>query len=141
MGEQDPMAWTSPDEVKELIRKFHFILELEHSKKTMTMEMYMAEKLSKVHNDLEKLNIKNKEAEAHQFMLQMNHGKMLGDFSVHELEELIWFGETRRTIIRKCAEFYKQVPFSLADSSEGDVPLKPSPQGPLWPGTIGSTTL
>ncbi|KAL4325934.1 hypothetical protein GQ457_11G031660 [Hibiscus cannabinus] len=60
-----------------------------------------------VHNDLEKLNKENKEAEAHQFMLQMHHGKMLDDFNVHELEELICFGETRRTTIRKPVEFYK----------------------------------
>ncbi|KAK8680019.1 hypothetical protein V6N13_108994 [Hibiscus sabdariffa] len=132
-GEQEPMAWPSPDEAKELIRKFHFIPELERLKKTMTMETYMAEQLSKVHSDLEKLNKKNKEAEARQFMLQLHHGKMLDDFNVHELEELIWFEETRRTAIRKRVEFYRQVPSSLAGPSEGDVPLQPSPQGPLIP--------
>ncbi|KAL4324120.1 hypothetical protein GQ457_11G031920 [Hibiscus cannabinus] len=42
-GEQEPMAWPSPDEVKELIRKFHFIPELERLKKMITMEMYMVE--------------------------------------------------------------------------------------------------
>ncbi|KAK8679980.1 hypothetical protein V6N13_108935 [Hibiscus sabdariffa] len=99
--EEEAMAWPSLDETKELIRKFHFISELQFSKKTMTVETYMEKKLSKVHNDLEKLNIKNKEAEAREFMLQMHHGKMLDDFNVHELEELIWFGETRRTTIRK----------------------------------------
>ncbi|KAK8679978.1 hypothetical protein V6N13_108933 [Hibiscus sabdariffa] len=132
-GEQEPMTWPSPDEVKELIRKFHFISEIERSKKTMTMETYMAEKLSKVHNDLEKLNIKNKEAEARQFMLQMHHGKMLDEFNVHELEELIWFVETRRTTIKKRVEFYKQFPYSLASSSKGYVPLQPSPQGYVTP--------
>ncbi|KAL4323996.1 hypothetical protein GQ457_11G031800 [Hibiscus cannabinus] len=132
-GEQEPMAWPSPDEAKELIRKFHFIPELERSKKTMTMEMYMAEQLSKVHSDLEKLNNKNMEVEAHQFMLQMHHGKMLDDFNVHQLEELIWFGEIRRKTIRKRVEFYKQVPYSSVGPSEGDVPLQPSPQGPVIP--------
>ncbi|KAL4324400.1 hypothetical protein GQ457_11G031890 [Hibiscus cannabinus] len=132
-GEQEPMAWPSPDEAKELIRKFYFIPELERSKKMITMEMYMAEQLSKVHRDLEKLNKKNREAEARQFMLQMHYGKILDDFNVHELEELISFGETMRTTIRKRVEFYKQVPYSSVSPSKGDVSLQPLPQGPIIP--------
>ncbi|KAK8628864.1 hypothetical protein V6N13_009444 [Hibiscus sabdariffa] len=99
----------------------------------MTMEMYMTEKLSKVLNDLTKLDMKNKEAEVGQYMLQIHHGKMMDDFNVHELEALIWFGETRRTILRKRVEFYKQVSYPLAGPSEGDVPLQPLPQGPTIP--------
>ncbi|KAK8698708.1 hypothetical protein V6N13_114817 [Hibiscus sabdariffa] len=99
----------------------------------MTMEMYMTEKLSKVQNDLMKLNMKNKEAEVGQYMLQIHHGKVMDDFNVHELEALIWFGETRRTILRKRVEFYKQVSYPLAGPSEGDVPLQPLPQGPTTP--------
>ncbi|KAL4325008.1 hypothetical protein GQ457_11G031670 [Hibiscus cannabinus] len=114
-GEQEPMAWPSLDEAEELIKKFHFIPEHERSKKTMTMEMYMAEQLSKVHSDLEKLNKKNKEAEARQFMLQMHHGKMLDDFYVHELEELIWFGDKED------------------NHKETYVPLQPSRLGPVIP--------
>ncbi|KAL4325164.1 hypothetical protein GQ457_11G031960 [Hibiscus cannabinus] len=132
-GEQEPMAWPSPDEAKELIRKFYLIPELERSKKMITMEMYMAEQLSKVHRDLEKLKKKNREAEARQFMLQMHYGKIFDDFNVHELEELICFGETRRTTIRKRVEFYKQVPYSSVSPSKGDVPLQPLPQGPIIP--------
>ncbi|KAL4302134.1 hypothetical protein GQ457_10G012800 [Hibiscus cannabinus] len=129
-GEQEPMTWPSPDETKELIKKFYFVPELERSKRTMTMEMYMTEKLSKVQNDLTKLNMKNKEAEVGQYMLQIHHGKIMEDFNVHELEALIWFGETKRTILRKRVEFYKQVSYPLAGPSEGDVPLQPLPQGP-----------
>ncbi|KAK8698047.1 hypothetical protein V6N13_114179 [Hibiscus sabdariffa] len=125
--------WPSPDETKELIRKFYFVQELERSKRTMTMEMYMTEKLSKVQNDLTKLNMKNKESEVGQYMIQIHHGKMMDDFNVHELEALIWFGETRRTILRKRVEFYKQVSYPLAGPSEGDVPLQPLPQGPTTP--------
>ncbi|KAK8632929.1 hypothetical protein V6N13_073308 [Hibiscus sabdariffa] len=132
-GEQEPMTWPSPDEAKELIKKFYFVPELECSKRTMTMEMYMTEKLSKVLNDLTKLNMKNKEAEVGQYMLQIQHGKMIDDFNVHKLEALIWFGETRRTVLRKRVEFYKQVSYPLVGTSEGDVHLKPLPQGPTTP--------
>ncbi|KAK8698698.1 hypothetical protein V6N13_114807 [Hibiscus sabdariffa] len=58
---------------------------------------------------------------------------MMDDFNVHELEALIWFGETRRTILRKHVEFYKQVSYPLAGPFEGDVPLQPLPQGPTTP--------
>ncbi|KAK8632932.1 hypothetical protein V6N13_073311 [Hibiscus sabdariffa] len=58
---------------------------------------------------------------------------MMDDFNIHELEALIWFGETRRTILRKRVEFYKQVSYSLAGPSEGDVHLQPLPQGPTTP--------
>ncbi|KAL4303783.1 hypothetical protein GQ457_10G018980 [Hibiscus cannabinus] len=133
LGEQEPMTWPSPDETKELIKKFYFVPELERSKRTMTMEMYMTEKLSKVQYDLTKLNMKNKEAEVGQCMLQIHHGKMMDDFNVHDLEGLIWFGETRRTILKKRVEFYKQVSYPLAGPSEGDVPLQPLPQGPTPP--------
>ncbi|KAK8632924.1 hypothetical protein V6N13_073303 [Hibiscus sabdariffa] len=51
-GGQEPMTWPSLDEAKELIKKFYFVPELERSKRTMTMEMYITEKLSKVQNDL-----------------------------------------------------------------------------------------
>ncbi|KAL4301710.1 hypothetical protein GQ457_10G019020 [Hibiscus cannabinus] len=132
-GEQEPMTWPSPNETKELIKKFYFVPELERSKRTMTMEMYMTEKLSKVQYDLTKLNMKNKEAEVGQYMLQIHHGKMMDDFNVHELEGLIWFGETRRIILRKRVEFYKQVSYPLAGPSEGDVPLQQLPQGPTTP--------
>ncbi|KAK8632933.1 hypothetical protein V6N13_073312 [Hibiscus sabdariffa] len=132
-GEQEPMTWPSLDEAKELIKKFYFVLELERSKRTMTMEIYMTEKLSKVQNDLTKLNMKNKEAGVGQYMLQIHHGKMMDDFNAHELEALIWFRETRRTILRKRVEFYKQVSYPLAGPSEGDVHLQPLPQGPTTP--------
>ncbi|KAK8628862.1 hypothetical protein V6N13_009442 [Hibiscus sabdariffa] len=99
----------------------------------MTMEMYMTKKLSKVQNDLMKLNMKNKEAEVGQYMLQIHHGKMMDDFNVQELEALIWFAETRRTILKKRVEFYKQLSYPLVGPSEGDVPLQPLPQGPTTP--------
>ncbi|KAL4340233.1 hypothetical protein GQ457_08G017370 [Hibiscus cannabinus] len=132
-GEQETMTWPSPDEAKELIKKFYFVPELERSKRTMTMEMYMIEKLSKVQNDLTKLNMKNKEAEVGQYMLQIHHGKMMDELNVHELEALIWFEETRRTILRKRVDFCKQVSYPLAGPSEGDAPLQPLPQGPTTP--------
>ncbi|KAK8698711.1 hypothetical protein V6N13_114820 [Hibiscus sabdariffa] len=132
-GEQDPMTWPSPDETKELLKKFYFVLELERSKRTMTVETYMTKKLSRVRNYLTKLNMKNKEAKVGQYMLQIHHGKMMDDFNVHELEALIWFGETMRTILRKRVEFYKQVSYPLAGHSKGDVPLQPLPQGPTTP--------
>ncbi|KAK8632926.1 hypothetical protein V6N13_073305 [Hibiscus sabdariffa] len=125
-GEQEPMTWPSPDEAKQLIKKFYFVPELERLKRTMTMEMYMTEKLSKVQNDLMKLNMKNKEAEVGRYMLQIHHGKMMDDFNFHELEALIWFAETRRTILRKRVEFYKQVSYPLVGPSD----LQPLPQGP-----------
>ncbi|KAK8558160.1 hypothetical protein V6N13_073833 [Hibiscus sabdariffa] len=63
----------------------------------------------------------------------MHHGKMLDEFNVHELKELICFGETRRITIRKCVEFYKQALYSSVSPSEGDVRLQPPPQGPVIP--------
>ncbi|KAE8700903.1 hypothetical protein F3Y22_tig00110551pilonHSYRG00104 [Hibiscus syriacus] len=94
-GEQEPMAWPSPDEVKQLIEKFHLVPELERTKKTINMETHVKEMLSKVQDQLIKLNIKNKEEEVGQFMHQMHRGKMMDGFNLNELDALIWFGETR----------------------------------------------
>ncbi|KAK8628866.1 hypothetical protein V6N13_009446 [Hibiscus sabdariffa] len=104
-GEQESTTWPSPDEAKEIIKKVYVVPELERSKRTMTMEIYMTEKLF----------------------------KMMDDFNVHELEALIWFGETRRTILRKRVEFYKQASYTLAGPSEGDIPFQPLPQGSTTP--------
>ncbi|GMJ14756.1 hypothetical protein HRI_005144800 [Hibiscus trionum] len=99
----------------------------------MNMEIYMNDKLSKEQEHLMKLNRKNKEVEVGQFMLQMHQGKMTDAFNVNELDALIWFGETRRTNIRKRVEYHKQVPYSTdVVPSEGDVALQlqPPPQVP-----------
>ncbi|GMJ14757.1 hypothetical protein HRI_005144900 [Hibiscus trionum] len=131
--ENEPMVWPSLDEVKRLVGKFYLVPEHERSKKAMNMEMYMKDKFSKEQEHLMKLNKKNKEVEVGKFMLQMHQGKLMDAFNVNELDALIWFGETRRTNIRKRVEYHKQVPYSTdVVPSEGDVALQlqPPPQVP-----------
>ncbi|KAE8725841.1 hypothetical protein F3Y22_tig00008013pilonHSYRG00049 [Hibiscus syriacus] len=139
-GEHEPMAWPSPDDVKQLIEKFYLISEHERMKKMTNMETYMTEKLSKAQNQFMNLNMKNKEAEVGQFMFQMHQGKMVDEFNLNELDALIWFGEARRTNLRKHSQYYKQVPYTSAGPSEGDVLLQPPPQGsaPIVDNEIGS---
>ncbi|KAL4325603.1 hypothetical protein GQ457_11G031700 [Hibiscus cannabinus] len=50
-------------------------------------------------------------------LFMYNPGDMLDDFNVHELDQLICFGETSRKTIMKRVEFYKQVPYSLVGPS------------------------
>ncbi|KAG8482770.1 hypothetical protein CXB51_024395 [Gossypium anomalum] len=72
--EQPPVVWPSHDEVQRLIEKFYQAPEFERIKKMMNLETYMKEKISKLQDQLKKMNRKNMELEAGKFMLQIHQG-------------------------------------------------------------------
>ncbi|TYI65413.1 hypothetical protein E1A91_D09G156100v1 [Gossypium mustelinum] len=123
----EPIVWPSREEVERLLRKFNEVPEVESMKRSMNLETYYKEMISKSQDQLRKQNRKNKEMEVGQLMLQIEQGKMPDDFNVNELDDLIWYGETMRTDIRKLMEFYEQFPSSSVGLTQGDAPLPPPP--------------
>ncbi|MBA0830225.1 hypothetical protein Goarm_014769 [Gossypium armourianum] len=139
-NEQEPIVWPSREEVERLLRKFNEVPEVESMKRSMNLETYYKEMISKSQDQLRKQNRKNKEMKVGQLMLQIEQGKMPDDFNVNELDDLIWYGETMRTDIRKLMEFYEQFPSSSVCLTQGDAPLPPPPpqgRAPAVGQTIG----
>ncbi|KAH1046521.1 hypothetical protein J1N35_037305 [Gossypium stocksii] len=104
----------------------------------MNLETYIKEKVSKLQDQLKKMNKKNMEVEARQFMLQIEQGKMVDEFNVNELDCLIWYMETMRIATRKHVEYYQQVPFSSAASTQEVDPLPQPAQGLTTGDQIGN---
>ncbi|PPD96032.1 hypothetical protein GOBAR_DD06923 [Gossypium barbadense] len=113
--------------VERLLRKFNEVPEVESMKRSMNLETYYKEMISKSQDQLRKQNRKNKEMKVGQLMFQIEQGKMPDDFNVNELDDLIWYGETMRIDIRKLMEFYEQFPSSSVGLTQGDAPLPPPP--------------
>ncbi|TYH54345.1 hypothetical protein ES332_D09G161600v1 [Gossypium tomentosum] len=133
---KEPIVWPSREEVERLLRKFNEVSEVESMKRSMNLETYYKDMISKSQDQLRKQNRKNKEMKVGQLMLQIEQGKMPAqnravtmpdDFNVNELDDLIWYGETMRTDIRKLMEFYEQFPSSSIGLTQGDAPLPPPP--------------
>ncbi|KAB2066291.1 hypothetical protein ES319_A09G150200v1 [Gossypium barbadense] len=129
-NEEEPIVWPSREQMEQLLRRFNEIPEVERMKKSMNLETYYKEMISKSQDQLRKETRKTKEMEVDQLMLQFEQGKKLDDFSVNELDDIKWYMETMRTDMGKIKEFYEKFPPSSVGPTRGDVPLLPPPPPP-----------
>ncbi|KAH1090327.1 hypothetical protein J1N35_017584 [Gossypium stocksii] len=125
-NEEEPIVWPSREEMEQLLRKFNEIPEVERMKKSMNLETYYKEMISKSQDQLGKETRKTKEMEVDQLMLQFEQGKKPDDFSVNELDDIKWYMETMRKDMGKLKEFYEKFPPSVGPT-QGNVPLPPAP--------------
>ncbi|XWS66576.1 hypothetical protein CRYUN_Cryun05aG0211500 [Craigia yunnanensis] len=126
--ENEPMVWRSHAEVQRQLEEFHKMPELERLKKMMNQEAYLGERVTRAQEHLRKYQRRNKEVVIGHLMHQINQGKGLDELNHTELHGLIWFVEEKMKEIRKCNEFFQQVPFEPAGLAHGNLPLLP--QGP-----------
>ncbi|XP_022748147.1 uncharacterized protein LOC111297792 [Durio zibethinus] len=125
--ESEPLVWPSHSEVQEQIGEFHNMPELERMKKMMNQETYLRERVTKVEEQLRKIQRRNKEVEMGSLMYQIDQGKGLDELNLVELHGLTWLVEEKMKEINKRIEFFQQVPFAQpAGHPHGDLPL----QGP-----------
>ncbi|KAH1048785.1 hypothetical protein J1N35_039569 [Gossypium stocksii] len=89
-NKEKPIVWPSCEEMEQLLRKFNEIPEVERMKKSMNLETYYKEMISKSQDQLRKETRKTKEMEVDQLMLQFEQGKKLDDFSINELDDIKW---------------------------------------------------
>ncbi|KAK8337110.1 hypothetical protein V6Z11_A09G166500 [Gossypium hirsutum] len=129
-NEEEPIVWPSREQMEQLLRRFNEIPEVERMKKSMNLETYYKEMISKSQDQLRKETRKTKEMEVDQLMLQCEQGKKLDDFSVNELDDIKWYMETMRTDMGKLQEFYEKFPPPSVGPTQGDVPLPPPPPPP-----------
>ncbi|PPR95948.1 hypothetical protein GOBAR_AA24724 [Gossypium barbadense] len=119
-NEEEPIVWPSREQMEQLLRRFNEIPEVERMKKSMNLETYYKEMISKSQDQLRKETRKTKEMEVDQLMLQFEQGKKLDDFSVNELDDIKWYMETMRTDMGKIKEFYEKFPPSSVGVGDKD---------------------
>lgn len=108
--DKEPSMWPSRPVVQQLLTRFQTLSEIERSKKMMNQERYIKERSTKVEEQLNKLQRKNKELDVSNLLFQHLHlGKRLSEFNTSELHGLFWFLQERRKEIKKRLIYCQQV--------------------------------
>lgn len=74
-GEAHPKVWPSDEEAKELINKFNGTLDVSCLKKTKNQEEFLHSRSLRLHEQVSKLDLENRERET----LDLLHDSMYGD--------------------------------------------------------------
>ncbi|KAK6231953.1 Transcription factor [Theobroma cacao] len=110
--EIEPKVWPSHNVVKQQLIWFRSIPELNRQKKMMNQETYLKGKVTKVQEQLTKLERRNKDVEMAHLTHQINQGKRLDELNLSELRGLTWLVEENMKEIKKRIEFLERALFA-----------------------------
>ncbi|MED6152189.1 hypothetical protein PIB30_089476 [Stylosanthes scabra] len=89
-----PEVWPSPSEVTRMISRFKEMPELEQSKKMMSQESFLRQRIQKAQDQLKKLKNENRKKEMSNLMFQaLGHGgssQILENATMIDLNDLAW---------------------------------------------------
>ncbi|CAD6253209.1 unnamed protein product [Miscanthus lutarioriparius] len=77
-GEAQPKVWPSDEEAKELLMKFNSTLDVSSLKKTKNQEEFLHSRSLKLHEQVSKLDLENRERETLDLLHDSMYGGRLG---------------------------------------------------------------
>ncbi|VVB02000.1 unnamed protein product [Arabis nemorensis] len=108
--ENEPMVWRSVEEAQDLVRDFFALQEFERINNETSLESYLMEKTRKVEEKLMKIREKKKEYTVDQLMVQLNHGRKIGDLNLREIYGLLSFSKEKITRFMNRLGFTQYLP-------------------------------
>ncbi|KFK38546.1 hypothetical protein AALP_AA3G128000 [Arabis alpina] len=108
--EAEPLVWPSVEAVRDLLDDFFALPDIVQKKKEMSLESFLIEKTTKVHEQLMKSRKKNKEYVVDQLMVQLHRGQRFADFNMSEIYELLSFSKDKIMLYRNRLNFMQHPP-------------------------------
>ncbi|CAK9152966.1 unnamed protein product [Ilex paraguariensis] len=118
-SENETKSWPSDEAMGETFRRFDGIPEMERNKKMVTLEGYLAEKVTKSQEKINRIEKENNDKEMQHVMNQLIKGKTLHELDMRELKGMLAFAAEQMSKLEKRSENLQKQEADTAGGSSG----------------------